>query len=79
MVFGADKIAVADCAPYYASPYQAVCEANARLITAAPDLLEALKECLPYAEASVGIPETLWPDDSCLLKARAAIAKAEGR
>lgn len=40
---------------------------NARLIAAAPDLLEALKDALEY------IPTTLQG------RARAAIAKAEGR
>lgn len=44
MVFDANKIALADCAPYYASPYQSVCEANARLICAAPLLLAVLKD-----------------------------------
>jgi hypothetical protein len=43
-------------------------EANARLIAAAPDLLEALQAML-----SVGQPEGLAE------KARAAIAKAEGQ
>lgn len=42
-------------------------EANARLIAAAPDLLEALKDALEY------IPTTLQG------RARSAIAKAEGR
>jgi phage tail protein X len=45
--------------------------ANARLIAAAPDLLEALKELLP--DLRVG-PHTL--DTIC--NVRAAIAKAEG-
>jgi len=44
MVFAADKIAVADCAPYNGSPYQGVCEANAALIKSAPLLLAALKD-----------------------------------
>ena len=43
------------------------CVVNARLIAAAPDLLDALKEMLPGAEA-MG-----WNTE----KARAAIAKAE--
>ena len=49
--------------------------ANARLIAAAPDMLEALKLCANYianTESELGI--TL----PCGEKARAAIAKAEG-
>lgn len=51
------------------SRYEA--EANARLISSAPDLLEALKHALVYQPK----------DDSCdpwVSDARAAIAKAEG-
>jgi len=47
-------------------------EANARLIAAAPDLLEALKILAKQAE-SHGAEGVYWD------KARAAIAKAEGR
>lgn len=46
-------------------------EANARLIAAAPDLLAALKELLPMWESGIREP---WVE-----RARAAIAKAEGR
>jgi len=45
-------------------------EANAHLIAAAPDLLEALKELRDWYRENVGLP-------AC--KANAAIAKAEGR
>lgn len=93
MVFGADKIAVADCAPYYASPYQAVCEANARLIAAAPELLTELKR---LRLAYVNLLETgrdriialggqcdpvdvMEHADPALKTAAAAIARAEGR
>lgn len=50
-------------------------EANARLITAAPELLEALAEALAFCEAN-----TFGGDDAAALiaKARAAIAKATG-
>lgn len=45
-------------------------EANARLIAAAPDLLEALEQCV----------EKLWTTDKeTVEKARAAIAKARGK
>ena len=47
------------------------CRANARLIAAAPDLLEALKECLSCEFAVT--------DKAAIEKARSAIAKAEGR
>ena len=47
------------------------CEANARLIAAAPDLLEALKELTNSCDAIPGCPVTT--------RARMAIHKAEGR
>jgi hypothetical protein len=51
--------------------------ANAHLIAAAPDLLEALKyitsNCRVFCEDSMDI------DDGAVYEARAAIAKAEGR
>lgn len=47
-------------------------KANARLIAAAPELLEALALCL-HAVALAG-----WDGDHCAIKARAAIAKATG-
>ena len=46
--------------------------ANARLIAAAPDLLEALKWMVLRTE------EGGYPDGKCLEEARAAIAKATG-
>lgn len=50
------------------------CEANARLISAAPDLLEALEEAVQWdSHDSEGVP-ALW-----LEKARAAIAKAKAK
>ena len=68
---------------------------NAQLISAAPDLLEALKEILPMAElgaAKPGHEGSCGPWASCdcgcmqaayasesLLKARKAIRKAEGK
>lgn len=46
------------------------CEANARLIAAAPDLLAALQEMLKYAEG--------FEDADHVIDARAAIARATG-
>lgn len=61
-------------------------EANARLISAAPELLEALKELLDKRCTSMDIvgydPQTGHPlnaEGMAALNARAAIAKAEGR
>jgi len=50
-----------------------VCEANAALIAAAPDLLEALKECCEWIRKHS--PADDWP--FCLDGARMAIRKAE--
>lgn len=55
------------------APWSDETSANARLIAAAPDMLEALKECLE-AFAALGIDATL-----PVLHARAAIAKAKGQ
>lgn len=46
--------------------------ANARLWAAAPDLLEALRDLVDDFDRSV------WTKEPMLVKARAAIAKAEG-
>lgn len=51
-------------------------EANAALIAAAPDLLAALIDVLPYAQAAIGLPRDRWQSDSVILRAEAAIAKA---
>jgi hypothetical protein len=58
-------------------------EANARLIAAAPGLLEALEYALPYFEACVpnprnGVNADYSVDVNCVIRARAAIAKATG-
>jgi hypothetical protein len=52
-------------------------EANARLIAAAPDMLDALKALL--FELDERFPYGWLRRLDCLPKARAAIAKAEGR
>ncbi len=53
--------------------YPGSLEANARLIAAAPDLLEALKHMSEVFERELG------PKWESVIVARAAIAKAEGR
>ena len=50
-------------------------DSNVRLISAAPELLEALEECVEYLFNDLG----KYPKESELgMKARAAIAKAKG-
>jgi len=61
--------------PYGIAATRAKAEANARLIAAAPDLLEALREIAndwPYETPAL-------PADHVRKIARAAIAKAEGK
>jgi len=50
-------------------------EANAALVAAAPELLEALKVVLPYAKS---LPYFSKPCAAAVEQAEAAIAKAEG-
>ena len=61
-------------------------EANARLMAAAPDLLESLKEMGDWIAGGLQASGEAWPDAKCLqhteeiaARARAAIDKAEGR
>ena len=56
----------------------AVSEANARLIAAAPDLLEAMQACVRSYEEHRDQQPTghLWPDPNHIFQARNAIAKA---
>ncbi|MXP42949.1 hypothetical protein [Allopontixanthobacter sediminis] len=54
---------------------EAEIEANARLIAAAPELLEALERCV---DALASLRGELEPPLSQVVKARAAIAKATG-
>ena len=53
-------------------------EANARLIAAAPDLLEALNRLLPMAEDGIFQYGGKTGDDDDIVFARAVIAKATG-
>ncbi len=51
-------------------------EANAALISAAPELLAALVDVLPYAIAAIGNPRDRWPADSVILRAETVVDKA---
>lgn len=69
----------------YGEPLPALNEQHLRMCEAAPDMLAALKEtlerlewfCAEYRTRSSGLPEPT--ARSAIGKARAAIAKAEGR
>lgn len=52
-------------------------EANARLIAAAPELLEALKEIVSQIDQG-GAGGKVFSRDACIAQARAAISKATG-
>ncbi len=55
-------------------------ENDARLIAAAPELLEALKACVKVYEENRDAQPTghLWPDPNHIFHARRVIARAEG-
>ena len=76
--FGYNRIikSIGPCFPdeYAGSAWLEVTEEDARLIAAAPDLLEALRDCLRRIDDA---DETYGPDHA-VTKARAAIAKATG-
>lgn len=71
-VRGPDGTYVAAALDFNRSDRDEECEANARLIAAAPDLLSALKNLLQVCEDER-------ESDDMLQDSRAAIAKAEGR
>lgn len=79
-VVRSDHYEVATCWHHCVMSIEAEMRANALLIAAAPDMLEALKGVLPYMEQSenaglIGHEGCHWPVELV----RAAIAKAEGR
>jgi hypothetical protein len=65
-----EYVASIDCDGAYEGRIAACIDANARLIAAAPDMLEALREARPY------VPDHHGP---VAYKVDAAIAKAEGK
>ena len=74
LVYGADKYLVADAGRIHRrQPEEQI--ANAKLIAAAPDLLDALRDMTEFYAQVTASPD----EDSVLAAARAAIAKAEGR
>ena len=61
------------------SEYSQPMQANARLIAAAPELLESLKEFVGLANFDADtVPKTTEEWDAMVAKAEAVIAKAEG-
>jgi hypothetical protein len=69
----AETVVLSD--PFYSSRHAISCkEADARLIAAAPELLEALKSCVEGLGCQPGYVNTL-----ALSRAQAAIDRAEGR
>jgi len=72
-IYGAGGAEVADCDRV--TNFPEVNRANAQLIAAAPDLLEAARSAIEWA-AQVPYPYREWP---FVCRLRAAIAKAEGK
>jgi hypothetical protein len=67
-------VEIAKCTKYYSKRLE-----NARLIAAAPDLLNALSRVLPFVDCcSVITPEDFREYEAALADAEAAIAKATG-
>lgn len=65
---------VAACGPTAEGPDQQ--ESNARLISAAPDLLSALKQCLEQLEIVLPASGLVHDERQALINAKAAISKA---
>lgn len=74
-VYGADGEEVANCDRL--TNFPDVNLANARLVAAAPDLLEALEACESLLSAKAGKDPRVWRSVPMTL-ARSAIAKAKG-
>ncbi len=77
VVLGRDGRMVADCAIFHKKITAKRCAANAYLVAAAPDLLEAL-EAAADEVIGCGGERRIQLDGVWLTKARAAIAKARG-
>jgi hypothetical protein len=60
------------------TPSRSSALANARLIAAAPELLEALRELADAFSCEITFEGVKQPEDPAIVKARAAIAKATG-
>ena len=71
IIFGSDGFAVADATVFHGTFKEGQTEANANLIAAAPDLLEAL-------ETASWLLADISPDGLVKQKVDAAIAKAKG-
>ena len=59
-------------------PFEFNAEANARLIAAAPDLLEALERIMHYAHLGASVSDVDTSEQPQFVRAKAAIAKARG-
>ncbi len=75
-VVKAEHIEICTCWHHSVGSIEKEMHANARLIAAAPDMLEALRQCLGLIESIEAEREV---ELYCGSLARAAIAKAEGR
>lgn len=72
-IVASDRSFVGRLYPWCADPQDAECaKANARLIAAAPELLESIEQLLVCMRLAG------WEDDPASIKARAATAKAKG-
>jgi len=68
-----EHIEIATCWHHCVGSIEKEMEANAHLIAAAPDLLDALRDALAYMDRGT------WPGYDPVQTAKRAISKAEGR